>query len=404
MSNTETSIVFDIIDAVTDALATDPSTVNSVARGICRDATVYIEARPSEERCRAVITCDVRGNRNLRTRRGNLARICSNVLFNSMTGKLLAVPAKPLLPMSRPPTAEKLSDYIVYDAEDGTLVTLYYFAECWNLMVGTLFDARSKSWYDGNFGEIFDELAVKFNLDTNTLSKTCSYSFLIRHPQFHPVDRGAERAADSYGLWLVSKCDLEASEAQRTIVYLPVTEFRKLRETTLPHSMMAQKCSTALERYFNGGVPQFGLVFRAKSPSEPDYVHESSLNRRVKTLLYDASRGDHVDTLSKKKYAIVKAALSAEKSADFKVLFPSLAEQLEDYKSRMLAFRKEAIHRLSISESGWKTLPDAEEVLVRTFVKAIRGMQIQAADTNQIAAIDDALCDNKLVLQYMAAL
>lgn len=238
-----------------------------------------------------------------------------------------------------------LTNYHVFSINDGTVVTLYWFADRWVISTAHAHDVGAYKWgADKNYDEVFAEVMghyPEFSLDK--LDKTKSYTIGFRHPTMHPLPGDLPVAA-----WLIHSAT--ASQLGVTMCYrdnIGLPRQVPLAKGALSGLNLQKKCDAALREYLGSrrtagadarpGTDTrptpvtilYGYVLRSKNPAHPDLLFESSLLRFLRENVYNMSQlrdisKEIVSGPGRFEYMALRAYLNYDKRFTFMEMFDTV--------------------------------------------------------------------------------
>lgn len=178
---------------------------------------------------------------------------------------------------------DNIDDYNVYDAVDGTSVTLYYVPRLkeWLYATARSYDARGYRWMGRKtFGEAIAECAPCLARDDAMLDKSATYTFIFRHPDFHLLTR------DPMSIWQLSGPELAGIPQFHSRIVIDPREGELRFRATDSFNDFVKSGSRALN---------YGYVFERKSDARaagasagPAKAYlESTLHAFIRQHIYD---------------------------------------------------------------------------------------------------------------------
>ena len=264
--------------------------------------------------------------------------ILSNDIINAgtvidvNTWKVLAMPPpQPNSKFSR--KTLKLSNYEVAKIIDGTIVTLYYFEDAWNISTVNGYDVSNITWIGSKtFAQLlYDALSENKNLvessglsldkddgrlNFTNLSTDYYYTIGFRHENIHPPHnkmRCPRRVA-----WFVNSNvpDIDKSPMQ----YLPT------------QSIVNIELIKNIDELFLKSPSDYGYILRNKKET---LLVESELTKTIKKWVYTIPKIGELNSSNRLLFVIVRAYLSDYKDK-FLIMFPQFAQE---YKKCEIIYR-----------------------------------------------------------------
>lgn len=210
-----------------------------------------------------------------------------------------------------------MDSYEIFEAVDGTRIGLYWYKDSWRICTINGYDVTELTWsgktYRDTLAEVTDEKFYE-NLD-----KEQSYTFIFRHPDFHPC-------AEKTDIWFVQR----ALKSGEVLYDLPNMDIHGLPPATncarLP--FLFRKLRPALGKYLSKKGELWGYTMRAKSwndvPFEQQHLLlESSLLINVRRMIYSKNISQMSKGCDRMTYITVRAACTDNEL--FLQLFPRFA-------------------------------------------------------------------------------
>ncbi|MCK9607798.1 MAG: hypothetical protein M0R33_15250 [Methylomonas sp.] len=232
-----------------------------------------------------------------------------------------------------------LEKYDIFEAKDGTIVTLYYDIRAgrWRIASSFAFDISTYTWMGNKtYAEILQDAWSQMQSPTTSgvssffsaLNKEKTYAIGIHHPDFHPlynVTESENKPRNSSGgaeIWIVDGPDIPGITRQQPINRADTAE-------SIQHIL-----SSALNKFLTTRAIHHGFVLRAKPEFEEELgadanvCLESSLRRAVVKHVYDIPREMtmHLDNTTRLNFMSLRAYLNPTAHSEFLVLFPHAAE------------------------------------------------------------------------------
>ena len=294
---------------------------------------------------------------------------CNGVVFDYTNWKVLSVPPKMFNPIYKSiDFVANVSDYDVYDINDGTLVTLYWYpsvesadedesAGRWCMSTTNGYDVGDYRWMgDATYTTAFAEVLTDYpKFDFDNLNKTKSYTVGFRHEDFHHFTADPRRA------WFVQSCDLHALNTTGELNISTTEDIGIPPQTIIDLSAMKpgglmrwinRKNERARVEYIKGKdkVIHYGFIFRSRG-SGCDIMMESTLLTSIRKLMYELpksqSRYKHkITPANRLQYTVLRAYLYMPTKAMFLNLFPQFESTFIKYDGVIKTLRDRLVSNL----------------------------------------------------------
>lgn len=263
-----------------------------------------------------------------------VCRACNGLLlqYNEEKWEILSCPP-PAPSNSRLPN--DISEFDIYPAEDGSVITWYYYNGAWLMSSTRGIDVGPIIWDDlVSFEDAFfqslkmDKQEFINMLDNN---RQMNYSFGFRHPSLHPFK-------PSLKVWFIQAYDRVINEVVQQTQF---DHLKQVRLTDLTKELIIQRCNQSVIDFEEKGIVNHGYVLR--SPNQSFYV-KSKLHKIISELYYD-----HQYVSQCKRYGVSRvfymlvSVFASKNDRIFKLLFPSLP-----YLDKFNEFNKKIIIAIDI--------------------------------------------------------
>lgn len=306
--------------------------------------------------------------------------------------QLLARPPNVFRPQVR---SLNMKEYDVYEAEDGTLITLYYLDK-WLIGTRNGYDVGDMYWRGITFMEAFKEAldATIPDFDWEKLDKSTSYSIGFCHPLHHPF-------REDKRIWFVSAMNVE--------------EYKMAENPGLPEQVkiecndyneLLHKSKNAYKEYVDNGLHNFGYVLRYVGPkrnkksARSDFFIESSLMHNIRVILYKAptfSRIPEYRRMMKRlfthiEYPLWLSYLTHDLRKQITIIFPKFKPIIDEFDS----ITASAVENISANKPQNELEKDLQD-----YVVGILNCQKGAMDKN---IVRDAIMDPVALHVYIRQL
>lgn len=344
-----------------------------------------------------------------------LSKACGGLILEFPSWKVLARPSPVISIASRTrDLSKRLHQYKIYQIRDGTVVTLYFYNNRWQMASMNGFDVSTLCWigpitYANALAEIMKTSGWSFdNLDTSL-----QYTIGFRHHNFHPLLTDPESA------WLIQiSCGeniLENGENPLTIIQgLPWQTPITIPQFTNPFGKktdnlvwMQSQNETALSNYISsrcrGTEIHYGYLLR--HPTDDDFLLESSLLTFIRRSVYDLPKYDRsIASDNRMDYVILKAYLSYTHRYDFRAVFPqfdSRAKSLDnlfDKLHRCVMFRLRCTDVIPKAPGSFGERLDTVAAMLTKEIQTFTAINVMNPDGSDI--VKDFIIDPKYLDNY----
>lgn len=233
--------------------------------------------------------------------------------------------------------------YDIYKVVDGTIVTLYYWGNRWNIASSNGYDVSSYYWIgdltyaevlydlfsrlypesiDKNGITLVDNFLLDFNLDTNFC-----YTIGFRHHNFHPL------LLDPECVWNIQHVNLLTKEViyENGLLGIPnqinidqSTECIKSVDQLTSINKLSVNNAVKINPSFN-----YGFILKSRDPSITkqfsSVLIESPLLRKIKNHIYDYPSNllnQFINNKNRLEYVIIKNYFNKQEKNDIIQLYP----------------------------------------------------------------------------------
>lgn len=229
--------------------------------------------------------------------RTEFEQLCKGLVFSYPDWKQLTFPTRVLRRVRSLPkeVLENIDLYKVYKMYDGTLINLF-FQKKWIISSTSGIELNDLTWLGKKtYEEAFFELLGD---DKDELISTHTYSFVMKHPDFHPID------GHDYGLTLIHEFDLQKREylqetALKTVPFqesLTVNEelVEEIKRQLNSGYKNVHELATNISNKKEYSRPVYGYILRTMSDKVPKHLAnlsvETPLFSRFIRAIYSSSR------------------------------------------------------------------------------------------------------------------
>jgi len=247
-------------------------------------------------------------------------------------------------------------EYEIFEAQDGTMVSLYYFDKSWRMATVKGFDVTYLKWNGKVYNQAFKEILRARGVDVgefyNSLDKAQCHTFCFTHPDFHPFWQGKSReelmnltfvqsTTPSGEVSRENKFDADQIGEQKM-----GTQFTNIRN-------IFKELPRSLRKYTNSGETCFGYILRYRNDVEitsANAMHshiflESRLLQTIRRLFYSGQFNIAVKEkkFDRSKYIIVNAFLDKKTNDSFIQLFPQYQDDFDELETISIKLIKRII-------------------------------------------------------------
>ncbi len=226
------------------------------------------------------------------------------------------------LPPIAPSTARlpaNINEFDIYPAEDGTIITFYWYENNWLMSSTRGIDVGPIIWDETiSFEAAFFESLMVHNITKHDFlemldqNRNMNYSFGFRHPSLHPFK-------SKMHVWFIQAYDLVINSI------ISQTNFDHLKQVKLvglTREKIIENCNNSVIDFEEKGTVNFGYILRA--PGQTFYV-KSKLYNIICDLYYDHHYVVQCKRHSVSRVFYMLVSIYANKNDKiFKMLFPEL--------------------------------------------------------------------------------
>lgn len=302
---------------------------------------------------------------------------CNGLILEIGTWRPLVVPPRSLRFNIDTDKANQFlhqSMYTIYEAQDGTLINLYYWQSNWVISTSRGYQMNDVAWDNGQtfqqiVSSILGTLGLTWQQFTSYLSPSCCYTFGFRHKEIHKFQPKNESPSK---IWFVQSVELDENSPGYLWVNdsSPIGLIPGQKRIVSPNQIqdLYRAASNALKQYLDKGEICYGFILRSNNfectELHSDLFIESKLMHYIKKTWYDNNIIVHCskNKIPKTLFICIKAFLYRDE--EFLALFPA-------YKS-LFSWLEEAMYQLiRVCSNQWKNLerPNQDEI---THIKIIQ--------------------------------
>lgn len=297
---------------------------------------------------------------------------CNGLVLQAGSWKPLAIPPRTIKSNIKVDIVNRgfaRDEYDVYEAQDGTMITLYYYANSWRISTAKGFDVTYLKWNDRVYNQVFKEILRAKDIEISdfytSLDTNKCYTFCFTHPAFHPFWMGKSED-EVKNITYIQSVSLETLEVSKENPFEKIPSQTKVSGIKNVRDLFRTLPKT-LDVYLNTGKANFGYILRLKDGVEVNdedimYRHiflESRLLQTIRHLYYNGQFNmvAREKKLDRETYIIVNSFLDKRVNDKFVKLFPQYSEQFEKLEKISVKLIKKIIdiYNFQANDSDNKT-------------------------------------------------
>jgi hypothetical protein len=265
-------------------------------------------------------------------------------------------------------------EYEIFEAQDGTMVSLYYFDNRWRMSTVQGFDVTHLKWngkiYNQAFKEILSAKGVAIDEFYDSLNKSQCHTFCFTHPDFHPFWQGKTRDE------LMNLTFVQSTSATGEVSLVNTFDPTQIGEQKLGNPFtnvkdIFKELPKTLRKYTNSGKACFGYILRYRSGV--DITNENAMNshlfleshllQTIRRLFYNGSYNMIIKEkkFNRSKYIVVKSFLDTEANGKFIHLFPQYQDDFNELEKISIKLIKNIIDLHTIKSERSNTPESTDE-------------------------------------------
>lgn len=274
----------------------------------------------------------------------NFQRGIGGAIIDTNTWRFLSLPVKTLYPnINYNILFSKFKNYNVFEATDGTIVTLYHVTENnsgenktnsdgrWVLSTNNSYDMDNVTHCGINFREAFYESLDKSKQSLDNLDTDKCYSFGFRHKSIHYSDEKVQGLSE-YDVWFIQSVDMKKFNDNGEFAVNSVIPPKGIRIQKLIDPI------DAIELLTKKRLSGIGYIIRVKDEhyKDPAFKHAILFKKGIfvkilKTCIYDirdysANRNEHI---------LLWNAMDSVRTEIVRTKLPNLIDGVESYKLKL---------------------------------------------------------------------
>lgn len=324
--------------------------------------------------------------------RNRLQREANGAIVQFPEWKLLSI--MPAIADQQPPEKElksSLSDYNIFPLNDGTVVTYYHYNDKWVPSTSNAIDASNHTWLGAStYAMVLKELlGTHKNFSFAKLQKNRCYTFVFKHPDFHPF------MAESPRISLVQSVGDKMDISYTEDIGVPLCKMM-----SITYEKMRTSADNALETFVRSRSVDdinYGYILRSKTPEKRDYCIESTLMKYIRKTIYDLPPANTMQgSLSGPNQRIFYIVLRAIMVPDFHTYFLKVFPQFEDLWLWCDELLNNLANKVIVMHAGSNrdgASPTIEESTARILTEKLRHENININSSHAKSIITDFVRD-----------
>lgn len=200
--------------------------------------------------------------------------------------KVISVSNKPPLSKYNPELIRReFKNAVVYPANDGTTVTLYFWNKEWRMSSHRGYDIGNYTRFSlkgeetsKTYRECLNEVLLKYNINYDNLDKNKCYTLGFRHPELQPFDN------DNLSAWFIQSVDLEKfNSGDPNYMADNSTSLPNQNPLNIDLDKAMEKAQNAYTNFCENGIINYGYLLKINSNL---YLLESSLLSKIRKTFY----------------------------------------------------------------------------------------------------------------------
>jgi hypothetical protein len=256
--------------------------------------------------------------------------------------------------------------YDIYRVREGSVITLYW-NKSWLMASNTSINIGPLDLDGIQFGVAFAEsLKRTSEMDIEELHKLLdqshSYTFGFKHSAMHPFQIDKQ----PFDFWFIQSYDTVSHKTSRVSPdpRIDIQQTIKLDYKTQNFATLNKELSDAYLDFAKYGNVLLGYIIRHKdnlSESEPDFLLESSLQEKIRTLYYDAQFRRNAEEIGCGRKDYVSVSGYVHNKDLFLLLFPQFTTEFKSYDAIVDKLSKKII---SIASGSCKNVDSGEDAVI----------------------------------------
>lgn len=284
-----------------------------------------------------------------------LAFECNGLIIDTDTWKVVARPSygfnkNPNLKKLRKNNCKIFEKYQLFEALDGTTITLYFRDDKPAIGTANGFDVSNYKWLssDKTYMEMLLECFTANNISMDDFDRNACYNIGFHHPYMHPF---ANQATKAYDCWLISYYTDPSNPESKQVCYekninnIPWQKPLDFHTDGILESLFNVN-KASLNKALSGEKPCFGYIVRGdftETQDQSNLLFESLLLKTIRLNFYNlpnkTANGTYLNYSNRINYLVLKAFLMHRNRKRFCQLFPEHNEKfdlMDNYIKRII--------------------------------------------------------------------
>ena len=209
---------------------------------------------------------------------------------------------------------------------DGTMINLFYYKDKWEIATKSVIGANCKYYVkqEKTYRDMFFEVIEKLNINLNIFNKSCSYSFILQHPENRIVSN------IQYMNLILIKC---YSFNDNIIMEEDITEYSKYMNISLDLTNIFKR--DTLDEIFNNYL---NFTHNVKDYNKVGIVLTNSNGERIKIRNFYYEYVKRLKGNSPKLQFIFYSIKKLKKIKEFLTFFPEHSDDFKMYTKELYEF------------------------------------------------------------------
>jgi hypothetical protein len=238
-----------------------------------------------------------------------LAQQCNGMVlkFNTDQNTLTPICVPPYVPLIVYDKKNlNLSEYVAYELEDGTVISVYYNGTKWIINTHGGFNMNDVEWCQNTYQHIVDDCFSQFGI-WDKLDPANSYTFVISHPLWHYTTQK--------DVWFVAQWNMNSGHSYTTDICKSQTQIPSYKVDTFSGLMDVVR------------LLPYGVLLR-NTRDHSCIMFESALMRQLRQMIYSKQlvqkAKQECPDIPHTQYIYYYSLLNHQRYESFKTLFPEI--------------------------------------------------------------------------------
>lgn len=277
---------------------------------------------------------------------------CNGLVLRAKTWKILALPPRTFKNnVTVKTTNEQLSQYEIYKAFEGTMVTFYYdvVEDKWCMATARGIDVSDlywgeHTWWDHFIDTIKEWMDISYFLNVLGGKSNRCYTFCYHSKDQHPFHK-----PNNNDIIFIQSYDIETGEISRESPFQEIRCQEKLDEEVTDIRQLFKRLPHAYRNFHKKGETNFGYILRWRddstitddNASDAHLFLESRLLQCIRQLYYHGGLTYEANKngIDRELYVVTSAFLNSNTHRIFLTLFPqykTLFKELENISVKLM--------------------------------------------------------------------